>query len=117
MSEKQKLEFRGNATAEELKGYLAALAESFVSGPIVLESEGRHVVLEMGAYADFEIEAEQKKDKAKVTIDISWRLPTPAVATTGNGGLRISSTVPDAPAAEVHGAASDTTAEESALDG
>ena len=95
MSDKKKLEFRGTLTPEQVRDHLSAIGASMVEGQVVLQSEGRHIVLEAAPSADLEISAEQKKDKAKLSIEISWRLPTQAIIS--DEGLMISSEAPKPP--------------------
>ncbi len=98
MSDKKKLELKSTASPNELRDHLVALAESFAKGRVVLEQGGRFVALEPAEQIELAVQAEQKKGKAKLCLEISWQAPTPASSTEP---LRISSEVPDLPEPEV----------------
>jgi amphi-Trp domain-containing protein len=91
VSEKKKIEIKGNATPQELSKHLHALADSFASGRVVIEQGNKFVALKTGERAELEIEAEQKKEKAKLTITISWSSSLPV---SFGDTLKISADVP-----------------------
>jgi amphi-Trp domain-containing protein len=88
--EKDKIELKAVMEPAEVAEYLSALAKGFKAGRIVVEKDGECLELcpEPGAKAEVEVEARIKKDKAKFSLELSWRLPLPEVAASA---LKISS--------------------------
>ena len=91
MSEKKKIEVKGYVRPDELSKHLHALADSFQSGRIVIEQGNRFVALKTGERVELELEAEQKKERAKLTISIAWSSAQPAAF---GDSLKISAELP-----------------------
>lgn len=74
--DKDKIEMKTLMATAEVADYLAALAEGFKTGCIVVEKDGERLVLSPAAtgQAEVEVEARLKKDKAKFSLELSWRL-------------------------------------------
>jgi len=74
--ETDKIELKSLMEASEVADYLTALAAGFRAGRIVVEKDGECLVISPAAAskAEVEIEARMKKDKAKFSLELSWRL-------------------------------------------
>lgn len=75
--EKDKIELKAVMATAEVADYLSALAKGFRAGRIVVEKDGERLELCPDAMtkAEVEVEARLKKDKAKFSLELSWRLP------------------------------------------
>jgi amphi-Trp domain-containing protein len=89
--EKQKIGIKTSLTYKEVIAYLKDFVKSLESGKIVLESGGEHVTLTPTENVHVKIEAKAKKDKQKLSFEISWCEPAEA-------DLRIGDKEPEAPA-------------------
>lgn len=94
--EKDKIELKAVMAAAEVADYLSALAKGFRAGRIVVEKDGERLELCPDAMtrAEVEVEARLKKDKAKFSLELSWRLPLAEGETAA--ALKISSDPPRA---------------------
>lgn len=94
--EKDKIELKCVMATAEVADYLAALAKGFRAGRIVVEKDGEHLVLSPDAMAkaEVEVEARLKKDKAKFSLELTWRLAQEAEDEPAS--LRISTDLPKA---------------------
>lgn len=74
--ENDKIELKTIMETSEVADYLAALAAGFRAGRIVVEKNGEQLVLNPAAMsmAEVEVEARIKKDKAKFSLELSWRM-------------------------------------------
>ena len=74
--ETDKIEFKSSMETAAVADYLTSLAAGFKAGRIVVEKDGEQLVLTPAAMstAEVEIEARIKKDKAKFSLELSWRL-------------------------------------------
>jgi amphi-Trp domain-containing protein len=91
MAKKQSVEFRRTMETSQLISYLEALADSLKSGRVVLEQADRFVSLAPPSFLEVEVSATQKEDKAKFSMEFSWKRTTEK---TGEEELRISSSEP-----------------------
>jgi amphi-Trp domain-containing protein len=76
MSDKKsdkKIGYKRMIETSEVVTYLEALARSFRIGRLAVEHGEKAVNLEIPPAVVLEIEAKQKKDKAKLEIEISWK--------------------------------------------
>jgi amphi-Trp domain-containing protein len=55
--------------------YLEGLVKGFKEGKIVIERGGESLTMIPPAWVDVEVEAKQKKGKAKFSLELSWQLP------------------------------------------
>ncbi len=94
--EKDKIELKCVMATAEVADYLTALAKGFRAGRIVVEKDGEHLVLSPDAMvkAEVEVEARLKKDKAKFSLELTWRLAQEAEDEPAS--LRISTDLPKA---------------------
>lgn len=92
--EKQKIGIKTSLTYKEVIAYLKDFVKSLESGKIVLESGGEHVTLTPTENVHVKIEAKAKKDKQKLSFEISWCEPAEA-------DLKIGDKEPEAPAPAV----------------
>ena len=56
--------------------YLEALVEGLKAGKVVVEKGGKYISLNPPSVMEVEIEAKQKKDKAKFALELSWKSGT-----------------------------------------
>ncbi|MEW6076879.1 MAG: amphi-Trp domain-containing protein [Thermodesulfobacteriota bacterium] len=67
--------------------FLEKLTAGFVAGRVVVEDDSQQVCLNPLEPVKVEVEAKQKKDKGKISIEIGWRLPKPIMEDTGREEL------------------------------
>ncbi len=70
---KDKLEMKAQMKSTEVAKYLIGLADGFKAGRIVVEQGPDSLVLLPAVLAEVEVEARVKKDKARFTLEVSWR--------------------------------------------
>jgi amphi-Trp domain-containing protein len=70
--EKQKISVKKVLEYKDAVSYIEDLAKSFRSGTIVLESGEEHVVMKPSAQVAVKVEAKTKKDKQKISFELSW---------------------------------------------
>jgi amphi-Trp domain-containing protein len=70
--EKQKISVKKVLEYEDAVSYIEDLAKSFRSGTIVLESGEEHVVMKPSAQVAVKVEAKTKKDRQKISFELSW---------------------------------------------
>ncbi|MDQ7031252.1 MAG: amphi-Trp domain-containing protein [Desulfonauticus sp.] len=78
---------------EKVITYLEGLLEGFKAGKIVVEHEGKVMNLKPAELVEVEIEAKQKPDKEKFSLELSWR---PELVEDEDPGLKISKEEPKA---------------------
>jgi amphi-Trp domain-containing protein len=100
MAKKQSVEFKRTMESSQLISYLEALTESLKSGKLVLEQGDRFVSLAPPSLLEVEVSATQKEDKAKFSMEVSWKRTTER---TGEEELRISSSEPIGAAVKTEG--------------
>lgn len=89
---KNELTIKKNATASEVVNILTDLAKTFKEGKVCIESGKKNIVLKPSGDIYVEIEAEVKKDKEKLSIEMSWRQVEQQKE--AESSLKISSTEP-----------------------
>ena len=89
--EKQKIDVKVSLTYKEVVSYLKDFVKSLESGKIVVQSGSEHVTLVPTENVHVKVEAKAKKDKQKLSFEISWSAPLEA-------DLRIGDTEPEPPA-------------------
>ncbi|XXJ18609.1 amphi-Trp domain-containing protein [Desulfovibrio caledoniensis] len=70
--DKQKISVKKVLEYKDAVSYIEDLAKSFRSGTIVLESGEEHVVMKPSAQVAVKVEAKAKKDKQKISFELSW---------------------------------------------
>ena len=70
---KDKLEMKAQMKSADVAKYLVGLADGFKAGRIVVEQGADSRVLLPAVLAEVEVEARVKKDKARFTLEVSWR--------------------------------------------
>lgn len=70
---KDKLEMKTQMKSADVAKYLIGLADGFKAGRIVVEQGTDSLVLLPAVLAEVEVEARVKKDKARFTLEVSWR--------------------------------------------
>ncbi|BBM84323.1 amphi-Trp domain-containing protein [Candidatus Uabimicrobium amorphum] len=64
--------FKSPVNKQELSNILRDLANSIEQGKVVLENEDSFVSCELDDSLTLRVEAEQKKDREKLSFEISW---------------------------------------------
>lgn len=92
---KNEVKLKRVVDAENVAQILTDLAASIREGTVCVESGDEFVTLETGADVQFELElqAEQKKNKQKFELELSWRTAPPTMAETES--FKISSHEPE----------------------
>ncbi len=91
MSGKKEVSFKGKVELDKAIEYLERLSASLKEGRVVVEKGREFVALEPSEVVEIEVEAEQKKDEEKLSIELEWGRNWTAEA---EPGLRISSAEP-----------------------
>jgi len=71
--DKDKIEMKTLMESAAVADYLTQLAKGFRSGAIVVEKDGESLTLTPTEMAEVEVEARVKKDKARFSLEVSWR--------------------------------------------
>ena len=77
---KQELNYRTEVSPKEAAARLEELAAGLVKGIVCLKKSDQYVVLEPGYKVVLEIGGEHKKDKSKLSVEISWKMEEPVQA-------------------------------------
>lgn len=88
---KNGISLKGTADFATMAGMLDDLCASFKGKTVCLQKGGEYVTLRPTESISFEIEAERKKSKQKLVIELSWQEETPFEEVAG---IKISSTEP-----------------------
>ena len=72
MSE-QSIELKKVMELSNVVEYLEALVEGLKAGKVVVEKGGKYISLSPPSVMEVEIEAKQKKEKAKFALELSWK--------------------------------------------
>lgn len=70
--DKQKINVKKVLEYKDAVSYIEDLAKSFRSGTIVLESGEEQLVMKPSAQVAVKVEAKTKKDKQKISFELSW---------------------------------------------
>jgi amphi-Trp domain-containing protein len=62
-------------SALEVVSFMESIIASLKKGKIVLQQGGQFVVLQPGGSITVEVEASQKMEKGKLSVDLKWRQP------------------------------------------
>jgi amphi-Trp domain-containing protein len=73
--DKDKIEMKTLMGSDAVAEYLTQLAKGFKSGVIVVEKNGESLTLTPTETAEVEVEARMKKDKARFSLEVTWRIP------------------------------------------
>ena len=73
--DKDKIEMKATMESAAVAEYLTALAKGFKTGIITVEKDGESLTMIPVEIAEVEVEARVKKDKARFSLEVSWRLP------------------------------------------
>lgn len=73
--DKDKIEMKATMESAAVAEYLTALAKGFKTGIITVEKNGESLTMIPVEIAEVEVEARVKKDKARFSLEVSWRLP------------------------------------------
>ncbi|MBF0275370.1 MAG: amphi-Trp domain-containing protein [Nitrospinae bacterium] len=90
--EKKTVSLRGNIELEKVITYLEGIVKSMKDGQICLIQGTEYVTLNPPPYVDLGMEAEVKKGKSKLTIEIGWKREK--VESNNGHELKISSEEP-----------------------
>jgi len=71
--DKDKIEMKTLMESAAVAEYLTQLAKGFKNGVIVVEKDGESLTLTPTETAEVEVEARVKKDKARFSLEVSWR--------------------------------------------
>ncbi|WP_462325669.1 amphi-Trp domain-containing protein [Desulfoplanes sp.] len=88
--EKKKVALEQTKEFKAAISYLEDLVASFKKGTIVVEQGENSVILTPAPFVNIEIEAKQKGDKEKFSMELSWN----TAGTTEESDIMISSTLP-----------------------
>ena len=89
---KREVEFKATMSRDQLVTYLEDLAASLKEGNVCLAKGDESVVLELTDTVKVAIEAKEKKDKCKLSLELTWR---PDIEPKGDAqGLTISTVAP-----------------------
>jgi amphi-Trp domain-containing protein len=83
-----KIEMKTLMDSAAVADYLIALAKGFKDGCIVVEKDGEKLTLTPAETAEVEVEARMKKDKARFSLEVTWRMAQPQ---DGLASLKITS--------------------------
>lgn len=72
--DKDKIELKTVMESAAVAEYLTALAKGFKTGQLTIEKDGECLCLAPAELAEVEVEARVKKDKARFSLEVSWRL-------------------------------------------
>jgi Predicted membrane protein len=89
--DKDKIEMKTLMESAAVAEYLTQLAKGFKSGSIVVEKDGESLTLTPAETAEVEVEARVKKDKARFSLEVTWRT---AASLDEPASLKISATAP-----------------------
>lgn len=98
--DKDKIEMKAMMESAAVAEYLTALAKGFKSGIITVEKDGESLTLIPSETAEVEVEARVKKDKARFSLEVTWRV---AQAQDDSSSLSISAEAPKAAASDKSG--------------
>ncbi|MBF0551318.1 MAG: amphi-Trp domain-containing protein [Deltaproteobacteria bacterium] len=70
--DKPKIELKNSMGRSEVIAYLEGLVEGFKAGKIVLEQGAQVLEMTVPEVVQVEVEARQKKDKAKFALELTW---------------------------------------------
>ncbi|GMT49245.1 MAG: hypothetical protein IEMM0008_0784 [bacterium] len=93
MSSKQDVSMKGLVSSKEAAAYLQDLITCFKAGTICVQQGDEFVTLKPEDMVLLEIEAEQKKDKEKFILEMTWRK---GEKLNGDIDLKITSKEPEA---------------------
>jgi amphi-Trp domain-containing protein len=91
LSSKKEIAFEGKVELQKVIEYLEQLVASLKDGKVVVEKGREFLVLEPSEIVEIEVEAEQKKDEEKFSLELEWGR---SWTTSGEPDLRISSVEP-----------------------
>jgi len=91
--DKDKIEMKTLMESAAVAEYLTQLAKGFKSGTIVVEKDGESLTLTPAETAEVEVEARVKKDKARFSLEVTWRT---AASMDEAASLKISAETSDA---------------------
>lgn len=95
---KAEMKIKKTCDAESIADMLRQLADAFREKTVCFEKGGEFVTLRPGGGIDFALEAGVKKEKQKVSLEMSWREMTPEAEQEEE--LKISSQEPELTAPE-----------------
>ena len=90
---KSEIKIKGNMDPDTVVAVLEDLLTSFKDGKICIQKDKEFVTLKPGNDIEVEIEAGHKKNKQKLSVELSWRQVEPAEETAGE--FKISSQEPE----------------------
>lgn len=74
---KKEIEIKTALSAAEAASYLRELATCLEQGRVVLQRGAEFIELTPGQAMELELEAAEKKDRQKLSLELSWRLCLP----------------------------------------
>ncbi|MBU2551407.1 MAG: amphi-Trp domain-containing protein [Proteobacteria bacterium] len=90
---KHEIDFKSVMELEQVAAYLGDLAASLKQGVVCIQKGSDFVVLNAPGLVKVEMEAKEKKDKCKFSLELSWKGEMEAKADSSD--LKISSVVPE----------------------
>jgi amphi-Trp domain-containing protein len=72
--QKPKVSFRQSVESKEAVKLLGDLVKSLEAGKIVVEQGKEFITMDPAGNVDVEVEAKHKKNKAELSIELSWRI-------------------------------------------
>lgn len=96
---KKEVSVRGTMPPKAIITVLEDLLESFKKGQVVIQNGSEFVTLKPSEQISMELEAGQKKEKEKLTLELSWQRPV-EMAPEQDKAFKISAVEPPLPAPE-----------------
>lgn len=90
---KREISFKARVDQQTVINYLEDLLEGLRAGAAYVQSGNEYVTLKPTSAIDMEVEAVQKKDKQRVSIELSWNDEQPVEKPRAE--LRITTTEPE----------------------
>jgi len=75
---KKEVVYKARLENAKAMDYLKKILDSLDSGTCYLQSDDSVVALEPAELVDLEVEALEKRDKKRLTIELSWYAPSPS---------------------------------------
>ncbi|MBG0774978.1 MAG: amphi-Trp domain-containing protein [Desulfovibrionaceae bacterium] len=92
---KRKIELDGATELKQVAAYLESIVKGLKAGTLHVQLGADTLDLQLPSVVDFEMSVSQKKEKEKITVELSWRSDA---VTTGPGGVVIT---PAGPSLEI----------------
>ena len=89
---KQEISMEKTMTTKDVIAYLEQVVEGLKNGQLIVQKDDRILLLNPPAIMEVEVEAKQKKNKEKFSLELSWKTD---METESGDSLIIGSKVPE----------------------